>query len=91
MYPGRPPSGARALKTTSPPSLASLGRDADRPTPLAQLANHVNGAIADQALRWPLLLPLALAVGAAAYMAARDAPSWAVLTAWLQSQAPFGC
>ena len=58
----------RALKTTSTPSLASLG-------------NYLKGAIADQALRWPLTLPLALVGGAAAYMAAPDEPSWAVLSA----------
>lgn len=35
----------------------------------------------DQALRWPLLLPLALAFGAAIYMTSPDEPSWAVVLA----------
>jgi competence protein ComEC len=36
----------------------------------------LQGAVNDQALRWPLLLPLALALGAAAYMTAPDEPGW---------------
>ncbi len=73
--------GARALKTTSSPSLASLGADADLRTPPARLAGWFTGAISDQALRWPLLLPLTLAGGAAAYMAAPDEPGWPLLAA----------
>ncbi len=74
-------TGARALKTTSTPSLASLGLDAERPAWSARIVDCLKGAITDQALRWPLMLPLALAGGAAAYMAAPDEPSWAVLVA----------
>ncbi|MEQ1780409.1 MAG: hypothetical protein ABMA14_03555 [Hyphomonadaceae bacterium] len=58
----------RALKTTFTSSMASLGA-------------YLKGAVADQALRCPLLLPLALVGGAAAYMAAPDEPGWPLLAA----------
>lgn len=72
-------TGARALKTTSTPSLASLAPDGGRPGVLARLGGYLKGAVVDQALRWPLLLPLALVGGAAAYMAAPNEPNWEIL------------
>lgn len=39
----------------------------------------LKGALNDQALRWPLILPLALALGAAAYMTAPMEPAWEVV------------
>lgn len=77
-----PADGARALKTTSAPLLASTGRGlakpvrADLPT---QIGRFLTGAINDQALRWPLLAPLALTAGAATYMSAPVEPSWELL------------
>ncbi len=44
-----------------------------------RIGRFLTGAVSDQALRWPLLLPLALALGAAAYMTAPDEPEWWVL------------
>ena len=40
------------------------------------IGRFLAGAVRDQALRWPLLLPLALALGAAAYMTAPVEPDW---------------
>ena len=73
--------GARALKTTTAPSLAT---PVQRPSSLAwrsALGKFLAGAIADQALRWPLLLPLALATGAAVYMTLPFEPAWQPLIA----------
>lgn len=39
----------------------------------------LKGAINDQALRWPLLAPLALTAGAALYMSAPSEPGWTLL------------
>lgn len=78
----RPASGARALKTTSAPLLASTAGDRAKPARaglLTQIGRFLKGAINDQALRWPLLAPLALTAGAAAYMSAPSEPSWEVL------------
>ena len=76
----RPCAGARALKTTSAPSLASAatepGAETQKPGALTHLGRFVSGAINDQALRWPLLAPLALTVGAALYMSAPFEPGW---------------
>jgi len=47
--------------------------------PLAALGRFLSGAVNDQALRWPLLRPLALAFGAAFYMTAPFEPDWPVL------------
>ena len=80
----RPASGARALKTTSAPLLASTAGDRVRATKvnfMRQLALFLKGAFSDQALRWPLLAPLALTAGAAAYMSAPSEPSWELLIA----------
>lgn len=48
---------------------------------MRQLAGFLKGAINDQALRWPLLAPLALSAGAAAYMSAASEPPWQLLAA----------
>lgn len=40
------------------------------------MGRFVSGAINDQALRWPLLAPLALTAGAALYMSAPFEPGW---------------
>ena len=72
--------GARALKTTSAPLLASgvpePGAGAKKPGFFGRLGRFLSGAINDQALRWPLLAPLALTVGAALYMSAPFEPGW---------------
>ena len=76
----RPCAGARALKTTSAPSLASAaaepGAETQKPGVLTRLGRFLSGAINDQALRWPLLAPLALTIGAALYMSAPFEPGW---------------
>ena len=86
----RPPSGARALKTTSAPLLASgaegITPAAKEPGFIANLAGFWTGAINDQALRWPLLAPLALSAGAAVYMCAPFEPGWDLL---LYATLPF--
>ncbi len=46
------------------------------------LGRFLRGAANDQALRWPLLLPLALVLGAALYMTVPFEPDWRVLAAW---------
>jgi len=48
---------------------------------MRQLAVFLKGAFSDQALRWPLLAPLALTGGAAVYMSAPTEPSWELLIA----------
>ncbi len=72
--------GARALKTTSAPSLASgapeAGAASKKPGIVRRLGRFLSGAINDQALRWPLLAPLALTAGAAMYMSAPFEPGW---------------
>jgi len=78
----RPANGARALKTTSAPLLASTAGDRARPAKagfMRHLARFLKGAINDQALRWPLLAPLALTAGAAVYMSAASEPPWELL------------
>jgi competence protein ComEC len=44
-----------------------------------RLWRFLKGAASDQALRWPLLLPLALTAGAALYMSAPFEPGWELL------------
>jgi competence protein ComEC len=48
---------------------------------LAATARLLKGAFTDQALRWPLLAPLALTFGAALYMTADFEPGWPLLIA----------
>src|SRR5262245_37132654 len=48
---------------------------------MAAIGRFLAGALNDQALSWPLLLPLALTAGAAIYMTSPDEPGWAVLLA----------
>lgn len=74
----RPACGARALKTTSAPSLAS-GSEAARSGLLSRSGRFLRGAVNDQALRWPLLAPLGLVAGAALYMTAPFEPGWELL------------
>ena len=77
------PAGARALKTTTAPAEASpVAPPAARLSwgrAIGSVGRFLAGALSDQALRWPLLLPLALMAGAAIYMTAPDEPSWLVL------------
>lgn len=68
------------MKTTTAPAVARPGSGASsRGNALAGLGRFLAGAVNDQALRWPLLLPLALALGAALYMIAPLEPSWPLL------------
>ncbi|HVY88285.1 MAG TPA: ComEC/Rec2 family competence protein [Hyphomonadaceae bacterium] len=72
----------RALKTTSAHAEASpAAAQAVERGWLARLWAFLKGAVSDQALRWPLLLPLALAGGAALYMSAPFEPDWRIVTA----------
>lgn len=48
---------------------------------MGAVGRFLAGALSDQALRWPLLLPLALMAGAAIYMTSPDEPHWSVLAA----------
>lgn len=61
--------------------MATLSPEAPRPGFPGAIGGFLKGALHDQALRWPLLLPLALAAGAAAYMVAPDEPGWELLAA----------
>lgn len=85
-----------ALKTTSAPLEArpearqsapgpEVRLEATRPRPVrrmrAAIGRFIGAGIAEQALRWPLLIPIALASGAAAYMIAPFEPGWPVLAA----------
>jgi di/tricarboxylate transporter len=47
----------------------------------SRVAGFFRRAFHDQALRWPLLLPLGLVAGAAIYMTAPFEPDWPVLIA----------
>jgi competence protein ComEC len=89
----------RALKTTSAHIEA---RPAPGPGELAAprpfravtlvfsgLSRGIGAAISEQALRWPLLVPLAIAAGCAGYMVAPTEPSWAVLAGALAGPAIF--
>lgn len=71
--------GARALKTTPAPALATPDARPAKGAALAPLGRFLAGAVNDQALRWPLLLPLALAMGAALYITAPFEPDWRVI------------
>src|SRR5690606_16490089 len=71
--------GARAPKTTSAPLVASPGAKPRLDGLLAAMWSFLEEAVNDQTWRWPLLLPLGLAVGAGIYMTSPDEPSWAVL------------
>lgn len=84
------------MKTTSAPAEAraadgwpETGEHA-APTPRARIRRRsiwgaagrfFSAAVAEQALRWPLLVPLAIAAGAAAYMTAPSEPSWLLVGA----------
>lgn len=74
-------SGARALKTTSPPRQARAEGPDARKDPLRRIGRFLKGGFEDQALRWPLLLPLGLTAGAALYMTATFEPDWLVVMA----------
>jgi competence protein ComEC len=71
----------RALKTTSAPHEASTAPQRPLVGGLQAVGAFFDTAIRDQALRWPLLAPLALTLGAGAYMSWPTEPGWAVLLA----------
>jgi competence protein ComEC len=48
---------------------------------VGRIRSGVSAALAEQILRWPLCLPLALVFGAAAYMTSPVEPGWALLVA----------
>jgi competence protein ComEC len=70
------------LKTTTAPAVARPAQASGSGNALAALGRFLAGAINDQALRWPLLLPLALMLGAALYVIAPFEPAWPVLAGW---------
>lgn len=76
-----PRAGARALKTTSPPRQARPAEAEGGQGLLSRLGRLLKGGFDDQAMRWPLLLPLGLVTGAALYMSATFEPDWAILLA----------
>ena len=78
---GRLDAGARALKTTSTLRQARPAGADDRQGLLSRLERFLKGGLDDQAMRWPLLLPLGLVTGAAFYMTAAFEPDWLLILA----------
>lgn len=78
---GLPHTGARALKITSAPLQARAAGPHGGQGVFSRVGGFFRQAFQDQALRWPLLLPLGLVAGAAVYMTAPFEPDWPVLIA----------
>jgi competence protein ComEC len=69
------------LKTTTAPAEATPAALARKQRRFGVVGRFLAGAVRDQALRWPLLLPLGLMAGAAIYMSSPEEPPWLVLAA----------